>query len=369
MEAPVILNSHGPDKGKPVILNDYQRHNAKWMAAQLWNQYGPQKTLKNSIGYEVAITTLTTITKRVSEQKFYQISPVDYIPIVAGEGTWSSNLETYRSFDIGDIFESGIINTGGNNDRLSAADAAIDALQIKVYDWAKSLSYSIIDLEKASKSGNWDLVSAKEKSRKRSYDLGMQKIAFLGAQGFNSGTSATCLGLLNQPGITFNTSLITQEISAMSYTTINTFVAGIIAAYQANCNYTAMPSAFVMPQHDYNGLASQVNPEFPVLNKLQMLSEAFKIMTANPNFKILPVVYAQYANAGGVLPAAVAGGSNSGIYCLLNYDEESLRMSVPLPYTTTLSNSINSFQFQNVGYSEFTGVLALRPLELLYLGF
>lgn len=364
MQTPVILNS----KGNPILLNAEEKHNCKWMAASLWAQHGPKNTFRNSVGYEVAITTLTTITKRVSEAKYYQVKPSDYIPVVAGEGTWSSNLETYRSFDVSDVFESGIIDTGGNNDRLSASDTSIDALNIKIYNWAKSQVYSIFDLELAAKSGNWDLVAAKEKSRKRNYDLGIQKIAFLGAAGQNA-AGGTCLGLLNQPGITFNTTLITKEISSMSYTEINTFVQGVIAAYQANNNLTAMPTAMVMPTHDYNGLASQVNPEFPMLNKLQMLMEAFKIITMNPSFKILPVAYAQYSNGGGVLPTQVAGGANSGIYVLLNYDEDSLRMSVPLPYTTSLSNSINNFQFQNVGYSQFTGVLALRPQELFYMGF
>lgn len=354
METPVILNS----KGSPIVLNAQEQHNCKWMASQLWNQHGPQRTFRNSVGYEVAITTLTTITKKVSEQKFYQVAPAEYIPIVAGEGTWSSNLETYRSFDLADAFESGIIDTGGNNDRLSAADAAVDALNLKIYNWAKSIAYSIFDLELAAKSGNWDLVSAKEKSRKRNYDLGIQKIAFLGANGLN-GTNGACVGLLNQPGITFDSTLITQSLSSMSYTQINTFLQTAIANYQANNNFTAFPNRFTVPQSDFNGLASQVNPEFPIKSKLEFLQEAFRVITNDPSFRIMPLAYGD----------KVVSGLSVQKYALYNYDEESLRMSVPLPYTTSLSNSINSFQFQNVGYSQFTGVLALRPLELYYAGF
>lgn len=361
MDTPTILNS----KGNPIVLNEREQHNAKWMASNLWIQYGPQKSIRNSIGYEIAITTLTTITKKVSEQKFYQVKPSDFIPIIAGEGTWSSNLETYRSFDISDVFESGIIDTGGNNDRLSSADAAVDALQIKVYNWAKSLGYSIFDLELAAKSGNWDLVAAKEKSRKRNYDLGIQKIAFLGAQGQN-GAGGSCLGLLNQPGITFNSTVITKAISSMSPTELSAFQQAIIQAYQVNNNYTAMPTHFAVPQADFNGMVAQASASFPMKTILELLVEGFKIITNNPNFKVLPIAYASASVAGsGVLPS----GANTGLYALYNYDEESLRMSVPLPYTTSLANSINNFQFQNVGYSQFTGVLALRPLEILYAGY
>lgn len=353
---PTILNS----KGQPIVLNDLQKQNCKWMANSLFNQYG-SRNFKNSLGYEVAITTLTGISARVSEQKLFQVAPADYIPMVVGNNTWSSNILTYRSFDVSDIFESGMVDLGGANDRLSQADAAVDALNIKVYNWAKSNTYSIFDLEQAAKSGNWDLVSSKEKSRKRNWDLGIQKVAFLGAQGQNSGSTATCLGLLNQVGITTNSTLITQAISAMSDTQLSTLQQGLLKAYRINCAYTAFPTHFVIPESDYNGLAAQSSTTFPIKSKLQLLEEGFQIITRNPKFKILPIAYADVANSGGLLTKQT--------YVLLNYDEESLKMEVPLDYSTTLANSINNFQFNSVGYGQFTGVLVLRPLEMLYLSF
>lgn len=78
--------------------------------------------LCNSLGYEVSITTLTAIMKKVSEQKFFQVAFADYLPVVVGEGAWSTNLTTYRSFQIGDVFETGILNLGGQNSRLASAD-------------------------------------------------------------------------------------------------------------------------------------------------------------------------------------------------------------------------------------------------------
>lgn len=361
MLTPLVLNA----KNEPIILNEFETHQAKWLAGSLYNQYG-SRCFNNSLGYEVAITTLTQISKRISEQKFYKLAPADYLPVLVGQAPWSSNITTYRSFSVADIFESGIVDLSGNNDRLSEADAAVDALNIKVYNWAKATAYSIFDLEQASKSGNWELASAKERSRKISWDLGIQKIAFIGAQGQNTGSSATCLGLLNQPGIKFDTALITQSLSSMSYSQLATFQQNAIQNYRANCNYTAYPSHFIIPESDFNGLMAQSSPQFPLKSVLQLLEEGFQVITHNKNFKILPNIYAQVSISGsGVLPSQAA----TQMYVFLNYDEESLKMEIPLDYFTTLANSINNFQFQSAALGQFTGVLTLRSLELYYAGF
>lgn len=351
---PVIKNA----KGDRVILNNSEKRNSQWLAKQLWEKHGPihdSRHLHNAVGYEVQITTLTTVMKRVTQQKFFEIPPADYLPIRVGEGTWSTNLTTYRSFDVADAFETGIINTGGQNSRLASADAGVDALNIKVYPWAKSIGWSIFDLEFAAKSGNWDLVAAKEKSRKRNWDLGIQKIAFLGASGQN-GAGGSCLGLLNQSGITTNTTVITQAISAMTTTSLKTFCAAVVEAYRSNVARSAWPTHFIIPESDYNGLASQASPDFPIKSTLQLLEEMFMVITRNKNFKILPLAYGDNAYSG----------LGYQLYVMLNYDEESLRMDLPLDYTNTIANSLDNFGFQNAGYGQFTGVLAYRPLEMLY---
>lgn len=354
---PVVMNS----KGERVVLNAEQTHKSKWLSKQLWDQYGPltgSEVLNNSLGYEVAITTLTTISQRVSEQKFFEVPPADYIPVRVGEGMWSTNITTYRSFDIADAWETGVINTGGANSRLASADAGVDALNIKVFPWAKSIGYSIFDLEFAAKSGNWDLVAAKQKSLKRNWDLGIQRIAFLGMNG-NNGVGGQCLGLLNQAGITNNTTVVTQPISAMTVASLKTFTAQVVEAYRSNVARTAWPTHFVIPESDYNGLASQASPDFPIKSTLQLLEETFQTICRNKNFKILPLAYADNAYSG----------LGKQMYCLLNYDEESLRMDVPLDFTTTVANSLDNFSFQSAGFGQTTGVLAYRPLELLYFSY
>jgi hypothetical protein len=336
-----ILDKHG----NKIVLNEQEQRIADLNQRRM-----------NALGYEVNITTLTTIAKKITEQKFFEIAPADYLPVRVGEGAWSTNLVTYRSFSLGDDFMAGVINTGSNNDRLAAADAGVDSVTVKVSNWAKSIHWSLPDLQLAAKSGNWDLVTTKEKARKKNWDLGIQKIAFLG------GGQPGVLGLLNQAGIETNTTFLTKAISTMTPSELKAFCAGILEKYRANCNRTAWPTHFIIPESDYLGLAAPSSADFPLKSVLAVLEETFKIMTKKPDFKILPLAYADAAyNA--------AAGINKQCYVLLNYEEESLRMDIPVDYTNTLANSIDNFSFQNVGYGQFTGVQAYRPKELIYFQF
>lgn len=367
MRAPVIMSSilkNSAGQPLPIQLSSEEKYHVRYMTNEIMRRHG-KRPFRNALGAEVAITTLTTIVKRISEQKFYTIAPADYLPVRVGEGAWSSNLETYRSFEVGDTFESGIINQGIDNARLSTMTSAVDALNIKINNWAKQTGWTIFEVEQASRAGNWDIVTSREKSRKKNWDLGIQRIAFLGAKGQNSGANPSCLGLLNQVGVTFDTTLITQTLSSMSPAQLSTFQQVSMQRYRANNNYTAWPTHFLIPETDYDGLAAQASATFPMKSILTLLEEGFQVITKKKDFKILPLAYAQFNQGQGVLPSQVTTGQ----YVFLNYDEESIRMDIPLDYTNTLANSLDNFMFQNVGYGQFTGVLAYRPAELYYAGF
>jgi hypothetical protein len=334
-----IFNS----KGELIVLNQREQ----LLADKLQREC-------NSLGYEANITTLTTISKKVSEQKFFELAPADYLPIRVGEGAWSTQLTTFRSFNLSDDFATGILNTGANNARLAQGDTGVDSVSVKVNNWAKGIGWSIFDLEYATKSGNWDLVTAKSKARKKNWDLGIQKVAFLGLTGDTS-----VLGLLTQSGITPNTSVITQSLSSMTGTQLKTFCSTILDTYRTNCGRSAWPSHFTIPESDYLGLAAPSSPDFPLKSVLQVLLETFQTMTKNKNFQILPCAYGDQAYSGlGVQR-----------YALYNAEEESIRMDIPVDFTSTLANSIDNFSFQNAAYGQFSGVMAYRPLELMYFQF
>ena len=331
-------------KGELVKLNSMESRIANY-----WEGH-----IKNALGFEIDVTTMTTIVKRVVEQKFFEIAPSEYMPIKVGNGAWSSSLTTYTSFSLADDFEKGNINLGGGNARLAGASAGVESLTQKIVNWAKTCDWTIFELEAASKSGNWDLVESVQKARKKNWDLGIQKVAFLG-----SATDANILGLLNQSTVNSNLGLITQTISSMTKTQLEAFLQGVIEAYRNNCARTAYPTHFLIPESDFNGLGVAADEGFPIKSKLQRMQEVFELATHKKDFKILPIAYGDSAyNSLGL-----------DRYTLLNYDEDSLRMDIPVDYTATVANTLNGFQFQNVGYGQYTGVKAYRPLEMLYFDF
>jgi hypothetical protein len=186
------------------------------------------------------------------------------------------------------------------------------------------------------------------------WDLGIQKIAFLG-----SATDPNVPGLLTNPNVTVNTSLITAYINSLNATNLQTFVTSLVQTYFANTNSTAMPNRFVIPYADWTGLPA-LTPgtvgTYPV-PLIEYLEKAFKMAVApyEKDFKILPLAYCDAAN----------NPSGLHYYMLYRDDDESLRMDIPVPFTTTQPNSLNNFSFQDVGYGEYTGMVFYRNLEIL----
>lgn len=306
----------------------------------------------NALGIDIPITTLTTAIKSVAEQKFYRIAPADYMPVVVGEGAFSTNLLKYTSFNMGGDFEQGLIHTSTHNAQLAQADAGVEGVQIPVINWAKGLSWNLFEVQQAAKTGNWDLITEKEKARKTNWDLGIQKAAFLGI------ASVGAKGLLNQDGITSDLTTITKPIKEMSAAEYQAFVGSIYAAYREHCDYTAEPDVFIIPESDYNGLAAAVDPNFPIKTKLEYLKEAFRLIVGH-DVEVKKLAYADMAKSGLAVQR----------YVLLRKDADSLAMNIPVDYTATLANSINGFHWENAAYGQFTGVKVFRPKEVLYFDF
>jgi len=350
-----IVNS----KGEPVKLSRQEQ----FVASQLQKKYNteimptlPSYEKRNAIGYEIDMTSLSQIIKSVTEQKFYEVNFADYLPVVVGEGAWSSNLIKYRSFDVADDFETGILNTGSSHAKLASVSTAIDAVNVPVVNWGKEITYSIMDLMQASRSGNWDLVTSMESARHRNWSLGLQRIAFWG-----SSTNSAIKGLLTLTGVNSNTTLITKKISAMTSAEFQTFLAGLLEAYRANASRTATPTKFVIPEDDYNGLATSVDEIYPLKSRLERILESLRLLTRNPAFEVLPSAYAMKS-----VNAAISG-LNKNRYVLYNAsDADALRMDIPVNYTNTMQNTLNGFTFQNVGYGQYSGAMAYRPAEILY---
>ena len=305
--------------------------------------------MKNSLGYSQLITTLTAVGRKISEQKFYEIPFADYVPVVVGNGAYQRSIINWRAYVKGEGFDTGVISNASNKAQLPYVDAAFDQISQTIYNWAKSVVYNIFELEEAMRANTlFSLIEARELARRKEWDLGIQKIAFLGY--------GSSYGLLNQTSATTDTTTITKLIKSMSASEFNIFVYTIYEAYRANCVRTAKPTHFIMPESDYNGLVSYPDATYPLKTKLELLTEAFKTITANPNFKILPCAYCENENYD----------ATNNCYVLLNYDETSIKMDLPIDYTQTAAGTFNGFTWENVAYGSFTGVVAQREKELMY---
>lgn len=304
---------------------------------------------KNTLGYSQLITTLTAVGRKVSEQKFYEIPFSEYLPVVVGNGAYQRSIINWRTFVKGEGFETGVISNAGNQAQLPLVDAAYDQIEQTIYNWAKGMVYNVFELEEAMRANTlFSLIEAREIARRKEWDLGLQKVAFMGY--------STSKGLLNQTTVTANASVITKLISTMTSDEFNTFTGAVYEAYRANCNRTAKPTHFIIPEQDWNGLINYPDATYPLKTKLELLEQAFKTITGNANFKILPCAYCDHANYDGT----------NNRYVLLNYDEASVKMDLPIDYTMTSAGTFNGFSWENVGFGSFTGVVAQREKEMLY---
>lgn len=309
------------------------------------------EVMKNSLGYQQVISTLTAVGRKVSEQKFYEIAPADYVPIVMGNGAYRRQILNWRTYVKGEGFESGIMGNSGNGARVSQVDAAYDSINQNVLSWAKSIEYNMFELQEALMANTlFSLIEARELARRKQWDLGIQKTAFLGIGAEK--------GLLNNASVTVDTSTITKRIPDMSASEFNTFAGTIYEAYRSNCARTARPTHFIIPEADWNGLINFPDASYPLKTKLELLEAAFKTITQRADFRILPCAYCDRLNFD----------ATNNRYVLLNYDETSVKMDIPIDYVSTAAGTVNGFTWENVAYGSFTGVVAQREKEMLYFG-
>jgi hypothetical protein len=309
-----------------------------------------------SLGYQYTIQTTTQIRAKVLTQKFYELPVADYVPIEVGTGAWMESIKTNAEYLVGGAFSRGNISAGVGPASIAQVDVATSPINAPVMTWAMSYNYTVAEVNKALASNNWDIVAGKMKALKKLWDLGIQKVAFLGL----------LEDLTNYPGLYTNTSVkvdtstIGSKISAMSAATFATFVAALLGIYYSNSNSTVLPDTFVIPTIDYIGMVTPIASGFPVISQLTYLLDAFKQATNNPNFRILPCSYGTIANHLGY------GFDTKDRYVLYRHDPETIKMDLPVDMSLFNPGTLNNFQFQGVGAGQYTGAIAYRPAEICY---
>lgn len=311
-----------------------------------------------TLGYRYTIQTTTLIQPRISQQKFYEFPWGDYIPVRMGQGAYMEEIKTNVQYDSGGDFESGLQGTGENT-RIAEVSTGLAPVSYKIKTWMKGFRYSILELEKALRADNWSVIEGKERALVRNWQLGLQRMAYLGSYTDPTGVP----GLLSNANVNINTSIITAQISSLNYTQFATLVSLLMQDYFSNSNSTVYPTHFAIPQSDWNGLAVPINPQFPVAGSMMIdyLQAAFVKVTGNSNFVIYPTAYNDQANNKGVWAT-----NGTYRYCLYRKDEETAVIDIPLDLTQLAPNTADNFNWQKVSYGQFTGVQIIRVPEFRY---
>lgn len=308
-----------------------------------------------SAGYKYVIDTLSYIRSRISEQKFFEVNIADFLPMDVGEAAWSEEIVHNLEFYTAGGFFDGDVDTMAGNGRIATVGSQLAPIRMPVKTWAKAVEWTIMEIAKAAAAGNWDVVESKMKSIKKNWDLGIQEVAFLGHP-----SDSAVTGLLNDGEVNINTTLITQPIKDMSDAEFQTFVGGLMNAFWANSNDTALPNKFVIPTSDYLGLANAASASFPNISKLEYLRNALQATSMDAGFEIRPLAYCEAARNSDV-------GINKNRYVLYRDDPDTMSMSIPVDFTMLEPGYTNRIMMQQPAYGQYSGVLITRKREVLYL--
>lgn len=313
-------------------------------------EIGKNSLMLNDTGLSQVIDTLTYVSGKLVEQKFYEIPFEQYVPTVLGEGAFSDLMLYYTNFADSEGFETGLVSNTGRTASLEAVDTHYESIEAKPIFWAKKTNYTVLELKQAMKMQNLpSLIEQREKVRQKEWQLGIQKVAFLGCNGQ--------AGLLNNSSVVVDSTSLTGFLSGISDSALNTFVSGIIGSYLSNTSGTILPDTFVIPLTDFAGLGATVSSSFPIKSRMDFLLDAFKGATGNANFKILPCFYCDKAKYDGT----------NNVYALYSRDEENLVYNINVDYTVTQFASKDNFNYESAGYGQFTPVVLKRPQSVYYL--
>ena len=332
--------------GKEVHLNEMENRLVNFMRNET------SRFTNSDPGFDQILSTITAISAHISKQKFYQVPNLsDYIDFEIGVGTYMQEVGTWRTYTLGQSFESGNVAMSSANGKLSSVETSLDFVRTPIQNWALSLNYSLWELKQTDQTKVFSYVSSLESARKKCFDLGLQEVVFLGTK--NGGR-----GLLNFTEIQPDTTTITKPFTSMTATEVNNFVGSVAKAWYERCDYSAIPNRFVMPLDDFAGLSAFTDPSFPLVTKFDALDKAFKAQFGQ-NFRILPIAYANKTKNG-------LGGSTNR-YALYNADIETVKQLVPLPYTSLQLSSIDGYQYTSVATAQYgNGATLLKPAEFIY---
>jgi hypothetical protein len=201
----------------------------------------------------------------------------------------------------------------------------------------------------------FSIVEEKEKARKKTWDLMLQKTFF---NGLSDGSQQ---GILTQADVTVNSTIYTTPLQSMTDDQFTTFIASLAPAYQANADYTMNFNRMILPAKEYFSLTVPFGQYG--LNRLQVLEDAMKRVNGE-DFRILPVAY---ANTGATSSNTVQADSTNPLIVLYNDDADNLEAYLPVPYTPMPLFPQGSLDLVSQAHGQFIPPYLKRTNSMLYL--
>lgn len=318
------------------------------MQAQRVNNSGADVT-----GLEATITTLTDIIGGVVETKYYELNGQklsDFCKIEVGRGAYATELMQYASTFVGNNGKQGIVNPTANGISKDA-NSSIQIGSIKMpnnfWRWDYTVTNELVNMAQKN-AETFSIIEENEKARKKIWDLMLQDAWF---NGLGDGRS---YGLLNQPNVTVNTTLMTAELGDMTDAQFQTFLAKVAGEYNKVSNYAISFNRMLIPSEQYFAL-TQPYGTFG-LNRLQVLEDAMKRIVG-ADFKI---VHAKYCTG------ASAQGGNKGRYVFYNDDADNVCAYLPVPYTPMPLFPQGSLDLISQAHGQFVCPFLKRETSMMY---
>lgn len=270
-------------------------------------------------GLNQVITTTTEILAGSVETLYYELNGQklsDFCPIEVGRGAYTTQLLQYAINYKANAGKQGLVNPFSNGiakDANSTLEIGTLTMHNNFWRWTYEVSNELVNIGRIN-AETFSIIEENEKARKKVWDLMLQDAWF---KGLDDGKS---YGLLNQPNVTVNTTLITAKLSAMTDAQFDTFLAAAPNAFGANSAYTLNFNRLLLPTSDFYSLTKPYGQYG--LNRLQVLEDAFKRVVGG-DFKIVHAKYGEAANAAG----------NGARYVFYNADADNVCSYLPVPYT------------------------------------
>lgn len=327
-----------------LSLNDYKERQ-RLQFGSVMNAMNPTN------GIEQTITTLTHTLAKTIDTVYYTVPGKlsDYVSIDVGTGAYATQMLQYATEVVGNEGRQGLIDPtaeGINKDMHVSINVGSYTLKNNFWRADYTLTNEQLNMAK-NNTINFSLVEKKEEARKKVWDLLLQNAFFNGLGDEKS------FGILNQPEVSVNTTILPTSLSEMTDSQFETFLGQIGNAYAENNNYTIRPNRLIMPSADYYALVQPFGQYG--YNRLQILENALKGIGGG-DFKIL---HTQYNNT------AAADGQH-GRYVFYNADPDNICAYLPVPYTPMPLFPQGSLDLISQAFGQFVTPFATRPTALMY---